>query len=449
METTVTKRKGGAGFWVCNFAFTFERFAYYAAKWLIFQFIVATAMEGGLGAHKDAAASYQSFFVAFTYLAPLLGSYISDHLIGAKYLVPVGMVLMGIGYLLGWQAHSLTGVAIMIALVSVGTGLFKPQTNSITGRLFSDPRDLDKAFSTQYSMVNIGSFLGTTFIGILAGTNGYRICFLVCAVAMFIDAVMFFSGWRVLGEAGAKPFKLTENSAKAAQTEKKEAGEARPLTRIEKQRVAAIIAVSAFSAIFWIFWYLAYLPVYDYWASADEVRMNWMLFGYKIPTSFFDSENGLLCILLGPVLGSIWAKDARRPGGGLSIFKHTALGMGILGIAFAIFALADVTRGGGQASLIWVVLFGIALSTGEMTFSPLGNSFISKFAPARMLSAMMAVWTLAIFIAGLSYGPLYNLISKFPFAGANFGIAALLIVLAAILWVLDHKLNSLVIDEKK
>ena len=177
--------------------------------------------------------------------------------------------------------------------------------------------------------------------------------------------------------------------------------------------------------------------------------MNWMLFGYKIPTSFFDSENGLLCILLGPVLGSIWAKDARRPGGGLSIFKHTALGMGILGIAFAIFALADVTRGGGQASLIWVVLFGIALSTGEMTFSPLGNSFISKFAPARMLSAMMAVWTLAIFIAGLSYGPLYNLISKFPFAGANFGIAALLIVLAAILWVLDHKLNSLVIDEKK
>ena len=258
--TTAPQRTGGAGFWVCNFAFTFERFAYYAAKWLIFQFIVATAMEGGLGAHKDAAASYQSFFVAFTYLAPLLGSYISDHLIGAKYLVPVGMVLMGIGYLLGWQAHSLTGVAIMIALVSVGTGLFKPQTNSITGRLFSDPRDLDKAFSTQYSMVNIGSFLGTTFIGILAGTNGYRICFLVCAVAMFIDAVMFFSGWGVLGEAGAKPFKLTENSAKAAQTEKKEAGEARPLTRIEKQRVAAIIAVSAFSAIFWIFWYLAYLP---------------------------------------------------------------------------------------------------------------------------------------------------------------------------------------------
>jgi len=142
--------------------------------------------------------------------------------------------------------------------------------------------------------------------------------------------------------------------------------------------------------------------------------------------------------------------QARRPpGGGLSIFKHTALGMGILGIAFAIFALADVTRGGGQASLIWVVLFGIALSTGEMTFSPLGNSFISKFAPARMLSAMMAVWTLAIFIAGLSYGPLYNLISKFPFAGANFGIAALLIVLAAVLWALDHKLNSLVIDEKK
>lgn len=448
MDGTV-KRKGGLGFWVCNFAFTLERFSFYSVKWLIVQFLVASVADGGLGVAKENGASYQSFFVAFTYLAPLFGSYISDHLVGAKYLVPIGMALISLGYFFGFRADSLSDVAIMIALVSIGTGLFKPQTNSITGKLFSDPKDLDMAFSTQYSMVNLGSFIGTTSVGLIAGTRGYRICFLVCSIVMLVNAVMFFLGWGPLGEAGAKPFKDSASSTEKAKT----AEPSRPLTKIEKQRVMAIVAVSLFSSIFWIFWYLGYLPVYDHWGATNEakefVNMNWKLFGFTIPTSFFDSENGLLCIALGPVLGMLWARDAKRPGGGLSIFKHTALGMGILGLAFLVAALAEITRAGRPASLLWVVAFGFGMSLGEMTFSPLGNSFISKFAPGRLLSAMMAVWTFAIFIAGYSYGNLYNFISKLPFAPANFGIAALLIVLAAVLWGMDKKLNSLIVSEEE
>lgn len=448
MDSTV-KRKGGLGFWVCNFAFTLERFSFYSVKWLIVQFLVASIADGGLGVAKENGASYQSFFVAFTYLAPLFGSYLSDHFIGAKYLVPIGMALISLGYFFGFRADSLTDVAIMIALASIGTGLFKPQTNSITGKLFSDPKDLDMAFSTQYSMVNLGSFIGTTSVGLIAGTRGYRICFLVCSIVMLVNAVMFFLGWGALGEAGAKPFK--DSAASTEKTKTTEPG--RPLTKIEKQRVMAIVAVSLFSSIFWIFWYLGYLPVYDHWGATNEakefINMNWKLFGFTIPTSFFDSENGLLCIALGPVLGMLWARDAKRPGGGLSIFKHTALGMGILGLAFLVAALAEITRAGRPASLLWVVAFGFGMSLGEMTFSPLGNSFISKFAPGRLLSAMMAVWTFAIFIAGYSYGNLYNFISKLPFAPANFGIAALLIILAAVLWGMDKKLNSLIVSEEE
>ena len=420
MDSTV-KRKGGLGFWICNFAFTLERFSFYSVKWLIVQFLIASVANGGLGVAKENGATYQSFFVAFTYLAPLFGSYISDYFVGAKYLVPIGMVLISVGYFFGFRSSSLTDVAIMIALASIGTGLFKPQTNSITGKLFSDPKDLDMAFSTQYSIV------------------------------MLVNAVMFFLGWGPLGAAGAKPFKDSAEAAASKETIKT-AEPSRPLTQIEKQRVLAIIAVSLFSSIFWIFWYLAYLPVYDHWGAMNDakefINMNWKLFGFTIPTSFFDSENGLLCILLGPVLGLLWARDAKRAGGGLSIFKHTALGMGILGLAFVVSALAEITRAGRPASLLWVVVFGFCLSLGEMTFSPLGNSFISKFAPGKLLSKMMAVWTFAIFIAGLSYGTLYNIISKMPFATANFGIAALLIILAAVLWGMDKKLNSLITNDQ-
>ncbi len=83
-----------------------------------------------------------------------------------------------------------------------------------------------------------------------------------------------------------------------------------------------------------------------------------------------------------------------------------------------------------------------------MVFSPLGNSFISKFSPGRLLTGMMSVWVLASFFAGKSYGWVYEFTLKFKFAPTYFVIAAIAIVCGIILWALDGKLNSLVIDEE-
>lgn len=437
-----SNKAGGLGYWFCNFAFTLERFSFYSAKWLIAVFIVASAVEGGLGMSEAEGALAQSNLVAFTYLAPIIGSYISDKLIGARYLIPVGMLLMGAGYFVGWQASSLMGVNLMIILVSVGTGLFKPQTNSITGRLFDDPGKLDSAFSTQYSMVNLGSFIGTTFIGVIAGSQGYRFCFLICAIVMVVNAFLFTFGWRFLGEAGKKPFKVDEVRSKDEEknTDKK------PLTTVEKKRVAAIVLVSLFSTLFWLFWYLAYLPVYYYWD--DPSKMNWFIGNFKIPSAWFDSLNALVCIILGPTLGILWVKLSKRPKGGFSIFKHTAMGSFILGISFIVFSLADIFRAGKPASIIWMIMFGVLLTLGEMTFSPLGNSFISKFAPAKLLSAMMAVWTFSIFIAGKTYSYVYEFTKKFEFSTVYFVIAAILMVSGVLLWMFDGKLNKLVAKEE-
>ncbi|GAA0062613.1 peptide MFS transporter [Clostridium sp. CTA-1] len=442
MENT---NKKPFGFYVCSVAFTLERFAFYSAKWLLAVFVVAKIADGGLGLSAAEAAKMSANLVAFTYAAPLIGAFISDRFVGARYLVPIGMVLMGAGYLVGWQASSAGMVNLMIVLVSLGTGLFKCQTNAITGRLFDDPRQLDSAFSVQYSFVNIGSFIGTTIIGVLVGTKGYAFCFLVCGIMMFIDAIWFTFGWRFLGETGKKPFKVDEHEEVKAKETKEEK---KPLTSIEKKRVAAIILVSFFSVIFWVFWYLAYMPVYFYWGG-DNAAANWMIGNFQVPTAWFDSLNALACITLGPILGRVWSKLAKRPQGDLSMFKKTALGMILLGLSYVIFAMADVTRGGNLASLAWIVAFGIVLSLGEMVFSPLGNSFISKFAPPKLLSSMMSVWVLAVFFAAKSYGWVYEFTLKFKFAPTYFVIAAIAAGAGVILWLLDGKLNSLVVEEEE
>ena len=113
---------------------------------------------------------------------------------------------------------------------------------------------------------------------------------------------------------------------------------------------------------------------------------------------------------------------------------------------------AELSRGVGasdasKASLLWLIAFGLLLSVGEMFFSPLGNSFVAKYAPNKMVSVLMGVWTFATFIAGKSYGYLYAFASKFSVIQAYSVIPAILFVAAVMLFVFDKKLTTLLEDD--
>lgn len=451
MENTVkTKKKYPFGFYVCALSFTLERMAYYSSKWLIAIFIAASVASGGLGLGDAEGAKMTANLVAFTYLTPIIGGYIADRWVSPRLCVVLGSIIMGFGYVCGWQAAvhgSLALVWAMIALVSIGTGLFKGNVSGINGKLFDDPDQLDSAFTVQYSFVNIGSFIGTTFVAFILAAYGYGITFLVCGVLLFIDALwLMFAGNASWGEVGKKPFKADE----VKESSKKEESDV-PLTVKEKQRVAAIVLVTIFSIVFWIVWYLTYMPVIYHWGPDVETanKANWMIGNFQIPSAWFDSLNALCCIALGPVLAAYWTKRANSPKGDLSMFKKTALGMILLGLSFVVMAAAEVVRGDGQANLMWIIMVGVLMSLGEMVFSPLGNSFISKFSPKKVLGLMMGVWPFAVFVAGKSYGYLYEYLSGYSFAPAYGIVAAIVIVCGIVLWTMDKKLNALVEDENE
>ncbi|GHV74714.1 MFS transporter [Spirochaetia bacterium] len=449
METAAKKRP--FGFYVCSATFTFERLSYYASKWLIAIFVAASVVSGGLGLTQADGGKMQANLVAFTYLAPILGGLLSDRIIGARYCIPIGTFLMGLGYVCGYFSQSIGMVWVMIILVSIGTGLFKGNISAINGRLFQNKEDLDSAFSIQYSFVNIGAFFGTFLVGILAlktfacgEVMGYRICFLLAGIAMFAGTIWYLLGMKHLGDVGKRPFKFDEKLGDDLKKVEK-TYEKKPLTGIEKKRVAAIILVSVFSVVFWLFWYLAYLPVYYYW----EDNMNWLVGSFTVPSSWFDSLNGFACIALGPILAILWAKLAKRPQGDMSMFKKTAWGLSFMAAAYLIFALADATRGSGKAGLMYLVVFGLLLSLGEMFFSPLGFSFVSKYAPAKLLSVMMGVWIVATFLAAKSYGYIYAFMSTKNFIAGNVVVAIICIVCALVLFALNKKLKGLVEEGKE
>jgi dipeptide/tripeptide permease len=442
-----TKSKWPIGTYVCDLTFSFERFAYYVAKWLLAIFVAAEAAKGGLGLTSAEGAVMNSYLVAFTYITPIIGGYIADYWVSPRLLVPLGSILMGLGYLCAWKANGLGMLWVMIILVSIGTGCFKGNVSGVNGRLFPEDQkaQMDSVFSVQYSFVNIGSFLGTTIMGALAGTVlGYRAVFLVCAIMLFIDAIWWIVvGNATFGDAGKKPFKKDNRTKDAAKAKKEESA---PLTKAEKQRVAAILIVTIFSFVFWFVWYLTYMPVYYHFGPVSEAgagAANWALGSFTIPTAWFDSLNALCCIVLGPILAGVWNKLAQRPQGDMNMFKKTALGMILLGLCVAAMVIADIIRGDGTCSILWIVLVGVLMSLGEMVFSPLGNSFINKLSPKRLLGTLLGVWPLPIFFVGLTYGHVYNWLDTKPFAPAFGGVAIVVLACGVILWALSNKFNEL------
>lgn len=452
MEATKTKKKKPFGFYVCALGFTFERIAFYTAKYLLAIWIVTEVASGGLGLPDEKGVAMSAAFVAWTYITPIFGGYIADHWISPRICVPVGMILMGIGYLCTWKADSMGLVWAMIVLVSIGTGLFKGNLSGINGLLFHNSDELDEAFSIQYSFVNVGSFIGTTFIAMLATTGlfgiktSFNTVFLICAIFMFIDAAWFILNGKALGDAGKEPFKADQREFETVAKKDDAAGD--KLTSGDAKRIGAIVLVTLFSAIFWMVWYMAYMPAYYRFGWGDGSSYmnlaNWYIGSFQIPTSWFDSMNALVCIALGPVLAAVWAKMAKRPQGDISMFKKTALGIILVGVSYIVMVVADkIAMANGQCSFLWLALVSMLMSLGEMIFSPLGNSFISKLAPAKVLGLLLGFWPIAVFIAQYIYPSLYAWLKTLNFTVGYGGLAAVIIALGVILWLCSGKLDEM------
>ena len=451
MSEVAVKKAKPWSFYMSSITFSFERAAYYSSKWLIMIYVTAAVMSGGLGESglglgKVEGAAMQSNLVAFTYLAPVLLGFIADKLIGARYLIPVGLLLMGLGYGYAGYVGTYSSLWAMIILVSIGTGFFKGNIQAVVGEIFKgDEKRKDDAFSTMYSFINIGSFVGTTAVGLLyvklatASANGYLQCFKIAGLLCIIGAIWFVLGYKSLGDVGKHPF------AKGEEHHEEKVKVSRPLEKYEIRRVYSIVIISLLSVIFWIFWYLTYVILYDYMPKFIDDKIG----TFTVPTSWLDSLNALACIILGPILGALWYKLARRPQGDWSLYKKASIALFLLGVTFGILALTEIVRGVGapesqKASILWVILFFVVLSIAEMFFSPLGASFVSKYAPKQILSIMMAVWIVATFGAAKGYSYLYKLVAELPIVNVALGIGGVCVVVALLVFIFEKKLASLV-----
>ncbi|MCD8314019.1 MAG: MFS transporter, partial [Bacteroidales bacterium] len=147
------------GLFALALANTGERFGYYTMLAIFLLFIQAK-----FGFTAATATQIYSGFLAAVYFMPLIGGVLADK-IGYGRCVTIGIAVMFCGYLcLSIHTPANTaGLVLMIAalaLVSIGTGLFKGNLQVMAGNLYDDPKyeaKRDSGFSLFYMAINIGA----------------------------------------------------------------------------------------------------------------------------------------------------------------------------------------------------------------------------------------------------------------------------------------------------
>jgi len=385
-----------------TFLFTtemWERFSYYGMRALLVLYMVKYLLEPqragaviGLVPFRHAleavfgplapqpfASQIYGFYTGLVYLTPIFGGLLADSVLGRRRTVILGAALMAIGHFMMAFEHLFL---FALGLLILGNGAFKPNISTQVGRLYApgDPRR-DRAFSIFYVGINLGAFLAPLVCGTLGEELGWHYGFAAAGVGMTTGLIIYLF---------ATPALPKENFAKRTVARQ-------PLDAAARRSIVALLFLFLPVSLFW--------GIYEQqgntivlWASEFTDRR---LFGWDIPVTWFQALNPFMIFAFTPFIMSLWRRQgAREP----STVVKMAIGCFLASLAYLVLVVAASVSAGAQASLLWLFLYFVVLTVGELYLSPTSLSLVTKVAPASLLSMMMGVWLATSFVGGFLAG---------------------------------------------
>ncbi|MCA0176905.1 MAG: peptide MFS transporter [Proteobacteria bacterium] len=438
---------------VLFFTEMWERFSYYGMRALLVLFLITEAAKGGWGWSRADATSLYGTYTMFVYITPILGGYIADRYLGTRRSVVLGGFIIAAGHIalfFGTPAAFYLGLALVVA----GTGLFKPNISAIVGQLYDKDNEgkRDGGYTLFYMGVNAGAFFGISLCGYLGERVSWHLGFGLAAVFMILGAGQFYLAQGIFGAIGAAPDKAAARAVEQLENE--------PEAHVVRDRITAILVLSFFTIFFWFAFEQAggSMTIFaaDYtdrsltgtsglmfkianslitlvpaailtWLLVQLVRSMqgrhllsnallavafaliwglslWMLgreFGLEnseVPASWFGVLNSFFIVVLAPLFSKLWERHW-NPSGPIK-FGVGLITMG-LGFAALAYGASGIPPGAktAQISMLFLILAYLLHTMGELCLSPVGLSYISKLAPARLLGLMFGIWFLNAAIA--------------------------------------------------
>ncbi|MCR5662611.1 MAG: peptide MFS transporter [bacterium] len=454
-----TKQPKGL-FWLFG-AEAWERFSYYGMRAILVLFLV-----NQLDFSRENALALYGVYTGLVYLTPLLGGFLSDRILGARKAIIIGGCTMALGEMcLAFPELLYTGLALLI----LGNGFFKPNISNIVGGLYEegDPRR-DGGFTIFYMGINLGAFFSPLVCGTLGQMFGWKYGFIAAGFGMIIGQLVFNIGQKHYGNAGYPPdmgvvpagtrlrgkdiadifiyiggiigivwladviwknvcpslsqplvigviiFILAtivlgfiyKGTAQAKEETKTEDSSDEKMVMgfsvSEWQRIAVILIMTFFVIFFW----MGFEQAGGTMTLFADQNTDRNLFGWEIPSSWFQSINPFVIVAFAPLFSMLWFHwDQSKYR--LSTPLKMALGLFMLGLGFVImFTASKIAANGTLVGPLWLTSVYFVHTMGELCLSPVGLSMVSKLAPQRLMSVMMGFWFLSSAVANYMAGKL-------------------------------------------
>lgn len=400
-----------------------ERYGFYITQTLLIFYLIEHF-------HLTDSISYSILgsFTALAYINPALGGYIADRFLGAKKAILWGAVLISLGYFILTFSEHLIKVFVSLSIISIGTGLLKPNISSLLGSLYSakDSRR-HTGYTLFYMGISLGIILATSFGGYLRQLLGWKITYINAALVLLVAWITFFWGSRFYNfdnlskiEYSLKKYLLafffiilTMIINSIIITYQTLAIVAFSLFAIfsaiimlyeiyntkdsvEKKRLLAYLLLICISVFFWAMYFQLFFSMNLF----IERVVDRQILGFKVPASFFVSIESFGLIIFGPFLGALWHLFARN-NRGLSIPGKFASGLCMMTIAFVILFISSLfTDSNGLVMSGWIIVVYLIISIGELMLSPIGLAMVSELAPPRLAGLMMGIFFVSLGLGG-------------------------------------------------
>ncbi len=166
-----------------------------------------------------------------------------------------------------------------------------------------------------------------------------------------------------------------------------------------KAPLSNIIQFICFACVWGVVIWMLYR---EYTSESSEIAVSW----FSIMNSFF-------IITFANFVSKIWDSKFNPP----ASVKY-GMGLIIMAIGFGLLAFgAHGIQDGVKVSMIWLILAYMFHTLGELCLSPVGLSYVSKLAPARMIGFMFGMWYLALAIgnklAAILGGQIENITNQY------------------------------------
>lgn len=406
-----------------------ERFGFYGMQALIVYFMIQQ-----LGFEDRRANLVWGACAALIYVAPAVGGWIGDKILGTRRTMLMGAFILSLGYAFmtvptinTWFLFSALGVII------VGNGLFKANAGNLVRKIFEgDDSKIDSAFTIYYMAVNVGAAVSQLFTPwikdrvneVYGHGYGWHAAFAVCCIGLLVGLVNYFFMRKHMEHIGSEPddspIDLPKMLAVLGGAVISVGISAAILQYEWLARLFVILAgfgVLAIFAIFisrgdrreragliaalvlivqTVFFFIFYQQMSSSLAlfALRNVDWNFAIFGTHLWTwapAQFQALNPIWIMVLSPVLAFAYTK-AGRSDKDLPIAAKFALGFAMVAVGFFIYSFSAHFATNGKTSS-WIMVWGYGFSSlGELLISGLGLAMIARYVPARVGGFMMGAY---------------------------------------------------------